>query len=353
MMPSWARSVAATLSNLAAHWNFFPKKANTIWTAIASAVFAGNHRRPSPTIYAALSVARKSRSASCTASKNLADRPAGTLPARLAPYTNIVPLPEVLGEVYGVGSGAKRVQQEYEKLLAKIGPELTILRHSSLDEIATAGGARLAEAIGRIRRGEIVAHGGYDGEYGTIEVFASSAADEATPQLGLFVEESPLPSVAPGLFDLPLAAKTEDEVSESGLEAESKPDAPVAAVPLPSLPAAEPSATIRQSTHTGYVHEWLERLNADQRAAATCLDAPLVIVAGPGTGKTRTLTVRIANLLTGHSCRTRERPCHHLYQQSRRRDARSLAGAGGRGSSRSANHSDLPCLWRTTAAHMG
>ena len=38
-------------------------------------------------------------------------------------------------------------------------------------------------------------------------------------------------------------------------------------------------------------------LNAEQRAAVLCTDAPLVIVAGPGTGKTRTLTVRIAHLI--------------------------------------------------------
>ncbi len=38
----------------------------------------------------------------------------------------------------------------------------------------------------------------------------------------------------------------------------------------------------------------LADLNPEQRAAVLCTDAPLVIVAGPGTGKTRTLTVRIA-----------------------------------------------------------
>ena len=38
-------------------------------------------------------------------------------------------------------------------------------------------------------------------------------------------------------------------------------------------------------------------MNLEQRAAVLCTDAPLVIVAGPGTGKTRTLTVRIAYLI--------------------------------------------------------
>ena len=47
-------------------------------------------------------------------------------------------------------------------------------------------------------------------------------------------------------------------------------------------------------------HPLLAGLNPEQRAAVLCTDAPLVIVAGPGTGKTRTLTVRIAHLILEH-----------------------------------------------------
>jgi DNA helicase II / ATP-dependent DNA helicase PcrA len=42
---------------------------------------------------------------------------------------------------------------------------------------------------------------------------------------------------------------------------------------------------------------WLDQLNNEQRRAATSGEGPVLIVAGPGTGKTKTLTARIAHLI--------------------------------------------------------
>ena len=44
----------------------------------------------------------------------------------------------------------------------------------------------------------------------------------------------------------------------------------------------------------------LDRLDPEQRAAAAVVSGPLLVVAGPGTGKTRTLTHRIAHLVADH-----------------------------------------------------
>ena len=49
------------------------------------------------------------------------------------------------------------------------------------------GGERLAEGIGRMRRGEVIAQPGYDGEYGVIRVFGG-AARVSEAQMGLFGE---------------------------------------------------------------------------------------------------------------------------------------------------------------------
>lgn len=45
------------------------------------------------------------------------------------------------------------------------------------------------------------------------------------------------------------------------------------------------------------LNEALNRLNAQQREAVECLDGPLLVIAGPGTGKTQLLSLRAANIL--------------------------------------------------------
>ncbi len=45
------------------------------------------------------------------------------------------------------------------------------------------------------------------------------------------------------------------------------------------------------------LNDALGRLNAQQREAVECLDGPLLVIAGPGTGKTQLLSLRAANIL--------------------------------------------------------
>ena len=110
----------------------------------------------------------------------LADRAAPQKPAGAAPFRSFIPLPEILGEILGTGSKSKTVRAAWDKAIARLGPELDILGDLPLDEISRATTPLLAEAIRRMRAGEVIREGGYDGEYGVIRVFKPDVPSEAT-----------------------------------------------------------------------------------------------------------------------------------------------------------------------------
>ena len=314
--------------------------------------------------------------------EELADRPRGARPDCAGPFASLIPLPEALSEMLGVGPNSKRVQREYHRLVERLGPELAILREVPLEEIDAAGGAVLAEGIRRMRAGEVRAQGGYDGEYGVIRLFDGEADRSSVVQLGMFDEppETADPPAAPAarsgaprradrraepapeygggatgaardatLVAAPAEPATQPRAAESPSvpepsaapkpppavqppaprELTSAPKSPAAkappaleppaplhgyerssgagVAPAPAPPAPEPlradgessasAATEHARASRSESYPWLTELNPAQRAAATHTTGPLEIVAGPGTGKTRTLTVRIAHLV--------------------------------------------------------
>src|ERR1700735_5067912 len=112
----------------------------------------------------------------------LAHRRAGFGPPGSAGYTCLVQLPEIMSEILATGPKSKKVTGEVNRLVAALGPELSILRDVPLEEISRVGGSLLGEGIGRLRRSEVIRDAGYDGEYGTIRLFQPGELDEA----GLF-----------------------------------------------------------------------------------------------------------------------------------------------------------------------
>ena len=104
----------------------------------------------------------------------LADRPAQeameTPPRR---FEHLIPLPEVISAVVGVGPSSKRVQTIYHALLAELGPELHILREVEPGQIELDGGEPLiAEGVRRMRAGRVRIEPGFDGQYGRVHLFS-------------------------------------------------------------------------------------------------------------------------------------------------------------------------------------
>ena len=122
----------------------------------------------------------------CYRVQALADRPEGYSPQEALPFESIIALKTILSEVLEVGPNTKKVSKAYEQLLTQLGPELGILRHIPLAEIASVGIDRLDDAIKRVRSGQVHISPGYDGHFGTISVFTPPERERPRKQQLLY-----------------------------------------------------------------------------------------------------------------------------------------------------------------------
>ncbi|MFO8090980.1 MAG: UvrD-helicase domain-containing protein [Desulfatiglandaceae bacterium] len=192
----------------------------------------------------------------------LADR---STPMLSKPFHSLIPLPEILSEILRCGPATKKVRAAYDDLLSSLGPELNILMDVNREEVEKFGGGLLAEALDRMRRGHVIRQKGYDGEYGMIRLFEPGEMDELSGQGELFqmvraTERNRTLSIGKRLH----AGKIKER---------------------------------QTSAPTKTADPLLDPLNPAQREAVVYEGGHLRIIAGPGTGKTMTLTRRIAWLI--------------------------------------------------------
>jgi DNA helicase-2/ATP-dependent DNA helicase PcrA len=211
--------------------------------------------------------------------RELADRPFGYVPETRHGYTSIIPLADILSDIFQVGPKTKKVARYYDKAVQALGPELEILTRCDGDRIRSAGVPLLAEAVERMRSGRVHVSPGYDGEYGKVRVFAPDelARFKGERQLKMTLKGTPIEQI--DAFPAPQ--------DPSGNDSDGHTAAGTVSGPAPSA-----SRTVKQ-VDPGI----LEGLNDAQHRAVTSTAAAILITAGPGTGKTRTLTARIARLL--------------------------------------------------------
>ena len=210
--------------------------------------------------------------------EELADREDGQTPPKHHPYRSIIPLVDILSEILRVGPKSKKVTMAYNTVIEKLGSEFNILHRLDPVKIDSAGISLLAEAIRRMREKEIEVIPGYDGEYGRVKIFSAQEREKLNGQQTLFTMPSP-----------------ESSPEKPGkILKEPKP----ATASVESKPLLHPLHISRARQHTFNYSadpaDILSRLNEQQRQAVEYPPGAVMIVAGPGTGKTRTLTHRIA-----------------------------------------------------------
>ncbi len=176
----------------------------------------------------------------------LSDRTQPQRPEGAADFHYIIPLPEILAEIKNVSPSSKAVNQSFQQTISSFGNEFALLKEAPVEDIEKKAGFVVAEAIRRMRMRQVDPQGGYDGEYGVIKIFKDGELAQLTGQMNLFGT----------------AQSTGKRKAKEGVIARQE------------LPAG---MEIR-----------ITSLNGEQQAACEAEGAVLV-TAGPGTGKTKTL----------------------------------------------------------------
>ncbi len=180
----------------------------------------------------------------------------------------IIPLKEIISEILGVGPASKKVDKQYHKIISSVGNETYTLLYADLEQISKNGGELLAEAIRRMRAGQVIIEEGFDGQYGTIKLFEKGELEGFGTSF-LFSGKKPSNYQQRPLlnFDVrrfrelkaQLAQKANDEVEKN--------------------------------------LDLIQVLNDEQQEAKKHSQGPALVLAGPGTGKTTILTQRIVHLI--------------------------------------------------------
>ena len=219
--------------------------------------------------------------------EELSDREEGYIRENAKPFESLVPLPEVIGASSGHSAASVKVQREYQKMLSELGPEFDILRNLPLEDIRRVSGARVAEGIGRLRRGQVERIPGFDGEYGVIKLFSAEELNNTEGQMSFFellgTQESG-------------KGKIEKAGEETG-KAEHKQKEPV---------VEQQEDSEKQQEQQVQQQNMSARLNPEQEYAVRCTSPHIAVKAGPGTGKTKTLVSRLRYLLEYRKVRPAE-----------------------------------------------
>ncbi len=199
----------------------------------------------------------------------LADRVNPELRDDKKPFYSLTPLKNIIAEIKGVGAHSKAVNAKYEELLRKGGSEFSILLDLPFEQIKEIGDEILVEGIRRLRDRKVYIEEGYDGKFGRITVFSPGEIQSLSSQISFFDQVYKKPD------------KTSINADTLHLRVDEK-----------RLEVAREEREKRSHETTHGID-----LNRIQKEAIHHYRGPCLILAGPGTGKTLTLTMRIIHLI--------------------------------------------------------
>jgi uncharacterized protein (TIGR00375 family) len=120
----------------------------------------------------------------------LADRAEPRKPQNAGGFRYLIPVPEILGQLTGSGTGSRAVGALHAKVIRTFGSEYAFLFESVPEDIERSLGPLIAEAVRRMRSGQVTPSPGYDGEFGVIRMFDDRELAQLRGQDELFSVQS-------------------------------------------------------------------------------------------------------------------------------------------------------------------
>ncbi len=173
----------------------------------------------------------------------LSDRELPEKPEGSPDFYSLIPLTEILSELTGKGPKTKIVYSLYSSLVHEFQSEINILMNVPPQELKKFS-PMLSEAIHRMREGKVYKEPGFDGKYGRISIFSSKERKDK--------------------IDLTITKKK-------------------------YFPLKRRDLTGQKDNSLDFNKEQLEAIKTE--------NTPCLVIAGPGTGKTRTILGRIMYLI--------------------------------------------------------
>ena len=119
--------------------------------------------------------------------EDLADREDGFIPEEAVPFKSLVPFAEIIAEAKQKGVTTKGVLEEYSRAIGYFGSEFNILLEADEKELISHLPEKTAEAVIKVRQGELIIEPGYDGVFGTVKIFKEDELKQrAKEQMELF-----------------------------------------------------------------------------------------------------------------------------------------------------------------------
>jgi uncharacterized protein (TIGR00375 family) len=92
------------------------------------------------------------------------------------PFVKMVPLLEIVAESMESTVMSQKVKDQYQSVVSSLGTEIDVLLKIPVAEIRSRFGAKLAEGIQKVRKGDLLIIPGFDNQYGIVKIWGDNEA---------------------------------------------------------------------------------------------------------------------------------------------------------------------------------